>query len=455
MSSIIKIHKIKIEDFKNTYQNPIEIDFEQNTSNNALITIENHNSISGNNGVGKTTILDAITFIFTNKLWNNTTSGYQPLDDCNNLIDVKPFINLIFSIGNQKYEIVLKNGSRYFNDIKSKSFIEFKQIMKGLNIDCEKFVFYSNPHCILELLPTKEARALFIDKIINEEFKKEVEKEFINNEFVKEFDQEEINYVLNLVKTIPLNSINSDLNSKLKSKEMEQNLLNNQQAMANFSEEDFKKLNELDEIESELSIKNNKICNLDKTLHSLEQTHCPTCHQEIKKHDIAQIAKLNDEKIQIKKEIEEILKNYNKEQHFELRNKKIVFESINKDSEQKLKAINVEINKINNYKLLAQKYTELLIESIENRIKKHLPIELKLFHFSKEGTVSEVFTVLQNGIDYKFLNTASKIRVGTDLIDFLTQNDEIKIPILIDNGESLDSFESMKNVIICKVKQKD
>ena len=50
------------------------------------------------NGTFKTTRLDAISFLFTNKLLNGNVSGWEHLNENNELSNQKPFIELQLSI---------------------------------------------------------------------------------------------------------------------------------------------------------------------------------------------------------------------------------------------------------------------------------------------------------------------------------------------------------------------
>lgn len=95
----MKLLKLEIENFKNINE-PIVYDFNNGNSFN----------ISGANGTGKTTLMDAYTWCFSGKLSNNSIKGYEPKDNDINSINfgrekkgIKTRVKATFEIDNTKY----------------------------------------------------------------------------------------------------------------------------------------------------------------------------------------------------------------------------------------------------------------------------------------------------------------------------------------------------------------
>ena len=85
------------------------------------------------------------------------------------------------------------------------------------------------------------------------------------------------------------------------------------------------------------------------------------------------------------------------------------------------------------------------MQVLKELIKNDLPFELKLFHKNKSSAgYNEVFTLLNNGVDYKYLNHSMKKLMGIALCKFFQTKLAIQIPLLLDDMESLDTANIKK-----------
>ena len=89
---MIVFENLKYKNFISTGNNGVEIDFIK--SPNTLII--------GDNGAGKSTVLDALTFVLFSKPFR-TVNRQQLLNSINGRECV---IEIIFSIGNNKYKVI-------------------------------------------------------------------------------------------------------------------------------------------------------------------------------------------------------------------------------------------------------------------------------------------------------------------------------------------------------------
>src|SRR5699024_2036177 len=88
----------------------------------------------------------------------------------------------------------------------------------------------------------------------------------------------------------------------------------------------------------------------------------------------------------------------------------------------------------------------LLESKINNRFKY---AKFKLFEEQINAGIKETCEVLYKGVPYsRGLNNASRINVGLDVINTLTEHYGISVPIFVDNGESVTDLIETKSQLI-------
>ena len=393
------------------------------------------------NGTFKTTRLDAISFLFTNKLLNGNVSGWEHLNENNELSNQKPFIELQLTIDGADYTISLKNGNRYINEIKFAKLADFVAEWTNLsNIGQQQFHLLVNPYYLLNYVDTKTARSLFLDA-----YSFDVIQAKINE--LESFDEAFWNKL----------KITKDINTILTSLRSRKNELLNK--IASFKDIDEKlTLKELTDDEMRASDEYNKYYTEYTQLKADElslknklKDHCVTCNQPLPNS-------LNEvEKAKVINELDSL--NSKIAENIALRNK---WEAIKQEADAKKiynkeieKVINLNQNDLITYQQETEsltneetkflRYQELRVQVLKELIKNDLPFELKLFHKNKSSAgYNEVFTLLNNGVDYKYLNHSMKKLMGIALCKFFQTKLAIQIPLLLDDMESLDTANIKK-----------
>ena len=95
------------------------------------------------------------------------------------------------------------------------------------------------------------------------------------------------------------------------------------------------------------------------------------------------------------------------------------------------------------------KFNDLKAELLKSKIKQHFDyVEFITKEETKQGDLVETFELSHNGIKYNELNSAMKIIVSVDLINGVQKLKDKRIPILIDNCESVTKLPNVDTQII-------
>lgn len=141
MNNLI-IKKLLIKRFRNLEN--LEFDFSNKI-----------NFIYGQNGSGKTAVLDAIRYVLLTKDENGSSfKNKKTISEINELNGLEPNIKILLDYNNNDFLLETRNGDWYFNNIKqsdSKSYLKtLEQHLNNVNID--SLVFYINPNMLQEQL---------------------------------------------------------------------------------------------------------------------------------------------------------------------------------------------------------------------------------------------------------------------------------------------------------------
>lgn len=90
-------------------------------------------------------------------------------------------------------------------------------------------------------------------------------------------------------------------------------------------------------------------------------------------------------------------------------------------------------------KMLLDDYLQTKNNILSESLKEYFSddITFKFLNFTQKGDPQDVFILLSNGVPYSNLNTAAKIRTGFSMVQFFQDKKGLKLPILIDNRESI------------------
>lgn len=168
----------------------------------------------------------------------------------------------------------------------------------------------------------------------------------------------------------------------------------------------------------------------------------PEC-QEIDK----QIAELESQKIDLAKvRIEtDRLKQQINEQKYKLSaiNNELYASKQNAECEKRIQELQEELRGVSQKIADCEKVlyaVENYVKAISRRINdKFTDLKFKLFNELINGSIVETCELTYRGVPYQSLNSGHRIVVGLDVIRVLSEYYQVKVPIFIDNAESVNS----------------
>ena len=119
------------------------------------------------------------------------------------------------------------------------------------------------------------------------------------------------------------------------------------------------------------------------------------------------------------------------------------------DLEEKEKGLVKELACIERDIELCELFIKSKVDILEGNINKHFNgVDFKLFETQVNGGINECCQVMVDGVPFNDLNTAKKINSGLAIINTVSKHHEIKLPIFIDNRESIILLENVDTQII-------
>ncbi|MDO4605037.1 MAG: AAA family ATPase [Helcococcus sp.] len=172
--------------------------------------------------------------------------------------------------------------------------------------------------------------------------------------------------------------------------------------------------------------------------------------KEIKSLEIEDNSHLEDEKNSLQKDLEEL-------------NKKLGLKDQNKFIDEKIKLYEEQEKELaakfeeQEYKLyLCDEYTRIHAELVQDEVNKLFKnVNFKLFEIQINGGIIEACEAKVNGVDYSDVNSAGKINAGLDVINTLSNHIEKKVPIFVDNAESINELIDVDSQIVRLIVSKD
>lgn len=435
---MFKYKEITIFNFKNFYKEPFVYKFD-----NSSVTF-----IDQNNGFGKTTILDAIAFLFTGKMLNGSTMGWESLDEDNKPMNLKPSITLKVEHNDLEHTLTLFNGRRSANGIvftTNKLFSDW--LLTQFDLDVNKFQWHSNPFHILDVLPQKETRLIFLNLFLNNPtFKKEVQTNFEKE--ACDFDPKKVFEIVEKRKMFSVQDLIKSYRNEVKNLTAQYNSQIEVRKLIDDSitltKEEIAQYDALKCVYEAISNLDSNIKRIKANIFDANERKCFFCKQTISNPDLIADNQKNINKVQELEEQKLLLQQKFDEQTFMTLKNKLAQKQENKLYEDLDVKINDTLQKIeafNQLLSLSVLFERIEIECLNQHIKSSFPFTLKLFHKNKstDGYV-ETFSLLENGVDYRYLNYANKFIIGAKLISYLEKEGAEKefFPLLVDNGESID-----------------
>lgn len=488
----IKFKELTLENFKNHQQ--LKVDFGENTS------------ITGDNGKGKSSIGEAVSFT----LYGTDLTGSTKFDPTpTNYETDSTVVTLLLDVDGKEFTLgreVAKGRKKYYiNEVPSKA-TEFNQTVEQL-FDKELFMSLFNPNYFFTLHKENGQRPLLLRYVTapaNKEVFKELPKPQADKlaELVKKRSLEDLYemhrdnknkqdkaYIAAQSRTktlkgqldqfgslVPMSSLNTEkaqIENELKEKEE----ITMQARSAN---------NEKDAIYNKLENLTMQI-NQGKDDHQLLKAKeikadCYACGQDLgddakkvaeqtKEKELDKVAERvnpliikrkelredysNIKKIDVPEDLTQAVKHMN-DKLFEIQhemNKHKQVERLENDvkeaeeSEVKTKeSLNGSIFIIDAIKAFNAKEAELQAEKVQGLFDN---LSIRLFDEVKStGELKPTFVVQMDDKDYIKLSTAEKIKAGLELRDVLSDQSDLITPCFVDNAESITKFKEPNGQLI-------
>ena len=98
---------------------------------------------------------------------------------------------------------------------------------------------------------------------------------------------------------------------------------------------------------------------------------------------------------------------------------------------------------------LADEYTRIYTSLVQDKINDLFKtVNFRLFETQVNGEIKETCEVTVNGVSYPSVNNAGKINAGLDVINSLSEHFEKRVPIFVDNAESITDILEVKSQIV-------
>lgn len=105
---------------------------------------------------------------------------------------------------------------------------------------------------------------------------------------------------------------------------------------------------------------------------------------------------------------------------------------------------------------LCEEYTKAYVGLVSDKINNSFDlVKFKLFENQINGGITETCEVTFEGVPYSDLNNAAKINAGLDVINSLSDKLDLKVPIFIDNAESVNELIKTDTQLVRLVVSKD
>ena len=239
-----------------------------------------------------------------------------------------------------------------------------------------------------------------------------------------------------------------------------------EKTMANFNKKKSEKLGSIEEKAKDLKI---KIEECEKLIAIYEVKEYkeedmpiePIRLQEIDQEINEAKAKLSDFSLDDKKDLLEKKDSLNAD--LEEINKKLSLQGQNEKIDERIKELESrekELAKLYEEQqriiYLCEEYTKAYVDLVSDKINDSFDlVKFKLFENQINGGITETCEATFKGVPYSDLNNAAKINAGLDVINSLSEKLDLKVPIFIDNAESVNELIKTDTQLVRLVVSKD
>lgn len=239
-----------------------------------------------------------------------------------------------------------------------------------------------------------------------------------------------------------------------------------ERTMANFNKKKSEKLTSIEEKAKDLKI---KIEECEKLIAIYEVKEYkeenlpiePIRLQEIDKELDETKAKLSDFSLDNKKDLLEKKDSLNAD--LEEINKKLSLQGQNEKIDERIKELEGQEKELakayeeqQRIIYLCEEYTKAYVELVSDKINDSFDlVKFKLFENQINGGITETCEATFKGVPYSDLNNAAKINAGLDVINSLSDKLDLKVPIFIDNAESVNELIKTDTQLVRLVVSKD
>ena len=239
-----------------------------------------------------------------------------------------------------------------------------------------------------------------------------------------------------------------------------------EKTMANFNKKKSEKLANIEEKAKDLKI---KIEECEKLIAIYEVKEYkeedlptePIKLQEIDKELDEAKAKLSDFSLDDKKDLLEKKDSLNA--NLEEINKKLSLQGQNEKIDERIKELEGQEKELakayeeqQRIIYLCEEYTKAYVDLVSDKINDSFDlVKFKLFENQINGGITETCEATFKGVPYSDLNNAAKINAGLDVINSLSDKLDLKVPIFIDNAESVNELIKTDTQLVRLVVSKD
>lgn len=239
-----------------------------------------------------------------------------------------------------------------------------------------------------------------------------------------------------------------------------------EKTMANFNKKKSEKLASIEEKAKDLKIKIEECEKLIAIYEVKEYKEEDLPIEPIKLQKIDQEineakAKLSDFSLDNKKELLEKKDSLNAD--LEEINKKLSLQGQNEKIDERIKELESrekELAKLYEEQqriiYICEEYTKAYVDLVSDKINDSFDlVKFKLFENQINGGITETCEATFKGVPYSDLNNAAKINAGLDVINSLSDKLDLKVPIFIDNAESVNELIKTDTQLVRLVVSKD
>lgn len=239
-----------------------------------------------------------------------------------------------------------------------------------------------------------------------------------------------------------------------------------EKTMANFNKKKSEKLAEIEKYAGQLKLDlqraNETISELSNKKYEYQDLPTePIRLQEIDEElDVAK-AKLSDFSLDNKKDLLEKKESLNAD--LEEINKKLSLQGQNEKIDERIKELEKQEKELakayeeqQRIIYLCEEYTKAYVDLVSDKINDSFNlVKFKLFENQINGGITETCEATFKGVPYSDLNNAAKINAGLDVINSLSGKLGLKVPIFIDNAESVNELIKTDTQLVRLVVSKD